>query len=309
MIKDEIFSRLEKKSQKILYTTLIVVIIVTSVFLLVVGKFDTNPFKLYREIKSVLELKLSPRDLVTLLSPEEMPGWLNVDILSGDVDLQVRTIKIRRASPDNLNLKLNIGGTIYNLNKTGNKGKDIHSFFQKASGWGIQTSSPTLVQLKMNNVFVGIFMMEEHIYEQVRKPNGEYFIRLSTDIRLLNRIHYQVKTGKSKLLKKHFNTSRLASYFVFFSLFSQTRLLEIDRLVFRYDPVQKKYMPYLTMESIISSLNAHNTEFVVPANETSHQFRRLSINNIDNLLNRCRFSKYQKLIEMVLTEARSKIKK
>ncbi|NIM13255.1 MAG: hypothetical protein GTO45_14175 [Candidatus Aminicenantes bacterium] len=302
MIRDEIFFEIEKTNKKLLYITLGVLICALCLFFLLFGHFEANPFKLKSEIQNVIQLKLSRKDLASLPHTGELDRWIKVQLI--DSSKRVSRIKMKQVSKHSKDFTLDINGTLYNLYKIGQEGKAIYDFFSTADKWGLETSSPQPVQLKMNNVLIGIYVIEEHIHEQIRDGSGEYFIRLGSDIRFLKKIHHQVQLGKSELLTRYFDTSKLASYLVFFSLFSYNEVLDFDRLVFRYDAKKEKFVPYLTMESVILSLNEQSKEFKPFLEEDAYLLKRLNRANIANLLSRARHYKYSSLINIVLGKAR-----
>jgi hypothetical protein len=305
MIRDEIFFEIEKTNKKLLYIILGVFICALCLFFLLFGRFEANPFKLKSEIQNVIQLKLSRKDLASLPHTAQPGQWINVQLI--DSSKRKSRIKMKQMSKNSMDFKLDINGTLYNLYKIGQEGKAIYDFFSTADKWGLETSSPQLLQLKMNNVLIGIYVIEEHIHEQIRDSNGEYFIQLSSDTRLLKKILHQVQLGRGELLTRYFDRSKLASYLVFFSLFSYNEVLDFDRLVFRYDAKEEKFVPYLTMESVILSLQEQDKEFKPLLKEDVDSFKRLKRENIANLLSRARHYNYSSLMNIVLGELQARL--
>lgn len=311
IVRDQILLDIERRNQRFLYLILVVFVIISGLFLLFIGRFDTNPFKLRQEIRSIVDLKLSSSDLLALFSEGSLDLWVDVRLIERDGDEY--PIKIKRSLEYSFDFLINIDRTLYNLHRVGPEGKAMYDFFSHAPQWGLETTSPQLVQLKINNVFIGSYVMEEHIHEQIRDEKGAYFVRLGSDIILLRRImqevRFQLKLANpdTRLLDRWFDTRKMAAYFVFFSLFSYDRVLDFDRLMFRYDPVIKKFIPYLTLESVILSLNEQGRSFKPPPLDDSGFSRRLNRRNIDALLQRAAFYKYDALLKRVLTTARNDI--
>ena len=305
-IRDEIL--LEERNKKNRTITLLFFLFFSSVLFRFGGRFDNNPFKLRKEIKNILELKFSSTDLVTLGQADVLDRWINVRLIEKDKKSYAHRVKIKPAAEFTFDFKLNLHGTIYNLHRIGSGGKDIYDFFKTAGAWGLESSSPQLIQLKINNVLVGIYMMEENFYDQVRDEKGGYFIRLNSNTLLLKRILYQVRQSQKEntgpnLLFKYFHTGKLAAYMVFFSLFCYNEALDFDRLVFRYDPEIKKFVPFLTMESIILSLQEQNKTFKIHPKDNPVFFNRLNNENIKSLLSRVHHYKYGALAKVVLRKA------
>jgi hypothetical protein len=162
-----------------------------------------------------------------------------------------------------------------------------------------------MVQLKINAVPVGTYLMEEVIYEQLREDTGEYFIRLNTDTHRLRKMRYEVENGRTGTLKKYFDIKELASYFVFFSLFNPDSPPGFHHLVFRFDPVLKKYHPYLTIGSIFAALDEKGDIFEKPSGAKKDFYKKLNKQNVANLLKKSRRSPYASLVATVLSDVKN----
>jgi hypothetical protein len=308
IVRDEILFDLERRFQRMLYLILVLFIIISTLFLIFIGGFDANPMKLQNEVKSTLLLKLSSNDLMALYQTDNLDKWTNVQML--ERNREEYPVKIKPVTEYTFDFKLNVNGTIYNLFRVGQEGKAIYDLFNSSSAWGLEASNPQLIQLKVNNVFIGIYVMEEQIYDQIRDENGQYFIRLNSDTRLMRRILYQVRhqlQGQVHLLEEHFDTQKMAAYIVFFSLFSYDEVLDFDRLVFRYDPDEDKFIPYLTMASVILSLQEQNKQFKTLPLNYSTQANKMSPKHVDSLLARAGYYKYNFLVRKVLAGSSTQV--
>lgn len=309
MIKDEIFQEMEQRKQRRLYTFLVIFILITLAVLEFSGQLEQNPIKLKTEIEKTVQLKLSSNDLVILESDTGLTPahWVNVQLIGKGK--QVSRIKIKSTRPYASNFELEMGGKRYILYRVGELGPEISTFFNTAHNWGLERSAPELVRLKINNVHIGIYIMEPRLYQQLRDAQGQYFIRLNSDIRFLKRILYQVETGKRNLLDKHFDTRKMAAYLVFFSLFSYEKPLDFQRLVFRFDPANQQFVPYLTLGSVVMSLNEQNFTFKPHPEENSVYFQSLNEDNARALLTRAREYRYGQLVEILMEETLEQLKR
>jgi hypothetical protein len=315
IVKDQILLDIERRNQRFLYFILVMFVVISSLFLVFIGRFDTNPIKLQQQVRNTIDLKFSSTDLVALFNNEDLEMWVDVQLI--ERDRGTYSIKIKREAQYAFDFKINIDNKLYNLHRVGQQGKAIYDFFKTAAHWDLDTTSPELVQLKINNVFIGIYVMEEHIYQQVRDEKGGYFIRLDSDVILLKRILQQVRgqeipdtltqPAKRNLLERYFDTPKLAAYIVFFSLFRYDDVLDFNRLMFRYDPQSKKFLPYLTLESVITSLSEKNLSFKLLPEDNPGFYRRLNRQNIDALLARAPYYQYGALVRTVLTAARNRL--
>lgn len=304
MIRNEIFQELEQRKQRRLYILLVVLILATLAALEFLGQLEQNPIKLKSEIEKTIQLKLSSKDLLVLESEAASgpPRWVNVELIGKGK--QVTRIKMKSVRPYASNFEIELGGERYNLYRVGEVGTEMLEFFNSAHKWGLESNSPELLRLKINNVHIGIYMMEPELYEQLRDAQGQYYISLGSDIRLLKRILYHVETGKRKLLDKYFDTQKMAAYLVFFSLFSYDRPLDFNRLVFRFDPGSQKFVPFLTMGSIVMSLNEQGKWFKSHADFEggSAYFERLNEANARALMDRAKEYRYRQLVEILMNE-------
>lgn len=288
------------KQLKLILIVAVVGILLLYLFLIVNKKYNRNMFGINQEVQRLIELKLSPDDLISLDSRMSTDNqWINVTWI--ETDKKNYRVKIRPLYDSVMDFQLNIDDSVYNLYKLNNERTSIYDLFRRADTWQLQRSSPLVVQLKMNAVLIGIYLMEELIYEQVRDDEGNYFIRFNTDTHRLRKIRFELENGYKGTLKKFFDRKKLTAYFVFFNLFCPDTLLSFDHLVFRFDTKTGKYKPYLTMESILSSLEKQGKAFQKSLNNNRDFFKRLNKKNIESLIRKSRHTPYARIIDTVLT--------
>jgi hypothetical protein len=288
------------KQLKLILIVAAVGLLLLYLFLIVNKKYNKNLFGINQEIERLIELKLSPDDLISLNNRMSTGSqWINVTWI--ETDKKNYRIKIRPLRDSVMDFQLNIDETIYNLYKLNNERKSIYDLFRRADTWQLQRSSPLVVQLKMNAVLIGIYLLEEIIYEQERDDRGNYFVRFNTDTLRLRKIRYEIENGYKGTLKKFFDRKELTAYFVFFSLFCPDTLLPFDHLVFRFDAKKEIYKPYLTMESILSSLEKQGKTFQKPSKNDGDFFKRLNKKNIESLITKSRHTPYARIVDTVLT--------
>lgn len=288
------------KSKKIL--AFAALLLLFYVFLIVTQKEGRGIFGFQKEVDRVIELKLSPDDLI-VLNRRETTLWTSVRWL--ETHNKSLRVKIRPHPGSGLDFQLDIYNTVYNLFELSKSRKAAYNFFQEADSWKLQRSSPHKIQLKINAVPVGIYLMEEVIYEQLRDDKGEYFIHLDTDTHRMRKIRYEVETGYTGTLQHYFKKKELAAYFVFFSLFSPDSPPRLDHLWFRYDSITKKYHPYLTIGSVFEGLDEKGNIFEKPARAKKDFYKKLNKKNAANLLKKSHRSPYVSLVKAVLSEGDS----
>lgn len=231
-----------------------------------------------QDLGPLIQLKLSADDLI-LLNNRDYQLWISVDWLESQ--RREYRIKIRNRENSAADFQLDIEEHVFDLFKLDKERRDLYDFYKMADNWNLQRSSPLQIQLKINGVFIGKYLMEENVYEQVRDEQGSYFIRLSTDIHWLRKMYSELENGVSEILTAYFDIDRMAAGFVFFSLFGPE---DPGRLVFRFDRRVKKFRPYITMESIISGLERAGKSFREPSGRDKDIFKRLNQESIESLI-------------------------
>jgi hypothetical protein len=249
-----------------------------------------------QDLDPLIQLKLSADDLM-LLNNRDYPLWVNVDWLESRH--REYRIRIRNRENSAADFQLDIEEHVFNVFKFDKERRGLYDFYKMADNWNLQRSSPLQIQLKINGVFIGKYLMEEKVYEQVRDEQGRYFIRLGTDTLWLRKMYSELENGVNETLTAYFDIDRMAVGFVFFSLFG---LEGPGRLVFRFDPRVKKFRPYITLESIISGLERAGKSFREPSGRDKDIFKRLNQKSIESLLEKSSRTRspYARLITVVL---------
>ncbi len=249
-----------------------------------------------QDLNPLIQLKLSADDLI-LLNNRDYPLWISVDWLESH--RREYRIKIRNRENSAADFQLNIEEHVFNLFKLDKERKALYDFYKKADNWDLQRSSPLQIQLKINGVFIGKYLMEENVYEQVRDEQDSYFIRLNTDTHRLRKMYSEVENDVTDTLTTTFDINRMAAGFVFFSLFGPDNP---GRLVFRFDPQTKKFRPFITMESIISGLEQTGKSFPEPSGKDKDFFKRLNQRSIESLMEKSSRTRtpYARLMTAVL---------
>jgi hypothetical protein len=288
----------KKKQYKFTLMVGATLLLIFSVLLIVTFKSNKTTRRKggIHDLNPLIQLKLSADDLM-LLNNRDYPLWINVDWLESH--RREYRIKIRNRENSAADFQLNIEEHVFNLFKSDKERRALYDFYKKADNWNLQRSSPLQIQLKINGVFIGKYLMEEKVYEQVRDEQDSYFIRLSTDTLRLRKMYSEVENGVTDTLTTSFDINRMAACFVFFSLFGPD---DPGRLVFRFDPQTKIFRPYITMESIISGLEQTGKSFREPSGKDKDFFKRLNQESIESFMEKSSRMRmpYARLITAVL---------
>ena len=200
-----------------------------------------------------------------------------------------------------MDFQVSVDETVYNLFKLTKHREPYYKLFKQADIHEVQRSSPLQVQLKINAVLIGTYLMEELVYEQLRDDKGNFFVRLNTDTYRLRRLRYEVENGHTELLKRYFNRKELARSLVFFSLFPQVTPdspIPLERLVLRYEAREEKFRPYLMLDSILPVPDNEEEE---PSFEMPSVKKKFKRKEIDSLVKRTRNTPYARFVDAVLT--------
>ena len=288
------------QNKKLIYIILGVFLLCASIFLYVAEKYEINPLSIERAVTNSLYFKFSSEDIMALKNSVTTDKWISVKLIENPQI--IHSVKLKPNPISILDFQLNIKGTVYNLFQYAKSRKYIFKFFQTAKNWDIDSTSPQLVKMKINEIILGIYIMEKKIYEKIRDNKGNYFISLGSNTERMRTLLYLLPIEREKILTKYFNKKELAAYFVFFSLFSYDEILYFDQLIFRYDAKMKKFQPFLTLESVLLSLNVQNKKFKMHLEDKKNFFKNINEENINNLLKRAHHYKYEDLIRMVLQD-------
>lgn len=275
-----------------------VLILLLYIFLMVNEKTGRPIFGFNAGENRLIELKLSPDDLIAL-NNRENTQWVTVRLIESEK--KSFRIKIRPLLHSVMDFQLNVDETVYNLFKLTGPRKPVYTLFEQADARELPRSSPLQAQLKINAVLIGTYLVEEVVYEQLRDEKGNFFVRLNTDTHRLRKLRFEVDNGYTDLLKRYFHRKELARCLVFFSLFphgTPGSPVPLERLVFRFDAREEKFRPYLTLESIFPELDEteDGPSFHVPSED-----KAFTEKDIESLVKRTRNTPYARLVDAALT--------
>ena len=288
------------QNRKLTFLALAASMVAAAIFLVLAARFNQSPFLLQRPIDRAIPLKLSPDDLRDLNQNMNTNVWIGVKWL--EAKGQQRKVKLRHLKDSVFDFQMLVGDTIFNLFEFNDQREHLYDLYLKAGTWGIETQPVQLVQLTINEVQVGIYLMEEYIYRQIRDQRGNYYTSLGTDSRWMREFHYRVQYNETAMLEKYFDLVPLARHLVFFTLFSYHQPLDLRPLLLRYDADLKKFRPVLTMASVIEGLREKNLGFDIRVLNNWKRYSSLSRRIIEDLLGRAGEYRYPRLLSLVLEQ-------
>ena len=296
------FELLEKKNKKLTAVTLVSFLLISAVFLYFAETYEKNPLISDQNIDNILDFKLSKDDLVALSGTHDKDNWINVGLIESQQ--HIHPVKIKHKIGSTSDFQLYSDGQIYNLFRFEKSRKPIHSLFKQARTWGLGCTHPQLVQLRMNEILVGVYIMEMKVYGKIRDDRGNHFLRLNSNSEELKSCLYLVTQEGigDRIVSQYFDWQQMAAAFIYFGLFCYNDILDFDLLWLQYRSDKKKYVPFLSIESVISTLETQNKTFKPPPPGEGDAASGLSEKNITDLLNRAHFYKYEDLIKIVLTK-------
>jgi hypothetical protein len=286
------------QNRKLTMLALIASIAAAAIFFVLAARFNQSPFLLQKPISRTIPLKLSPDDLLALNQNMNTNVWIGVKWV--EAKGQQRKIKLRHLKDSVFDFQMLVGDTIFNLFEFNRQREQLYDLFLKAGTWGIETLPVQLVQLTINEVQVGIYLMEEYVYRQIRDQRGDYYISLGTDSRWMREFHYRVQFNETTMLRRYFELVPLARHLVFFSFFSYRQPLDYRPLLLRYDADLKKFRPVLTITSVVEGLQERNLEFDIRVLNNWNRYSSLTRRIIEDLLQRAGEYRYPRLLKIVL---------
>lgn len=289
---------LEQKNKKLTYIIFIAFIVVAGVFLYIAEQYEKSPLTLERKVKNSLYFKLSAEDIVDLNNSIDTNKWVSVKLITAQQN--IISAKLRHKENSIMDYQLYINGEVYNLFHFDDERKYVHDFYKTAKNWGLRSTTTQLVKIKLNEILFGIYIMEKKIYEKIRDSRGNYFISLGSNTIGLKTLLYLIPNVNPNLVEKYFNKKKLAAYFIFFSLFSYNEIFEFDNMLLYYNTRTKMYQPYLTLDSILTSLFEQDISFKLHIGEAKNFFVKMTRENINNLLYRADNYQFGELIKIVL---------
>lgn len=260
-----------------------------------------------QKIDIYLQLKLSPKDIRGFWGSIHSPQWVNVTAMESRE--KVYRAKLGHLKGSSTDLRVEVNDVIYNLFLLDDKRADIYNFFKLAGLWGIESSPTRVVEIKINGVVIGNYIMERQLYELIRERDHSFLISLGANTYRLRKILYFARNGDFSLLEKYFDLDRLASYLVYFSLYSLTEPLDFGRMVFKYTPPRNMFFPYITFNSVLNALEQDGKEFKNLDEYNFLAYRGLEHKNIKHLLDQTTNDKYRYLIKFVMLHATKKLQR
>ncbi len=301
----EDFDETRRDPRRITIIATIIFVAFVAVFLLFFARPANRRITARQNVDVSLSLKLSANDVRGFLGNSESRDLVNVTVIESQK--KVNRAKLGHRIHSGTDFMLEIDDITYNLFMLDYKRREVYNFFQLAHLWGIETSATQIAELKINGVPIGYFVMEPEVYEHIRDAKKNYYISLGANTYRLRKILYFVKNLDTELLRRYFDLDKLASYLVYFSLFSFQEVLEFNKLVFFYDSRKQSYSPFLTIKSVLSTLEDHGKEFKNHDEYNFLSYRGLDHKNTRNLLDKAGNHEFRELIEFVLQRASQKL--
>jgi len=219
------------------------------VFAYLIGP-DRNIFALQLAYPETLPLRLSPADLKTL-NDDRTGTWVRAELAarrSVPAPVKIRS----RYMKSGLDFQIDLDGYVYHLFQLNKKRRPIHDCYQRLADPGFLVSSNRTVRLEINEVLIGIYVVERKIYEQLREEDGSYDLRIGDDTHFLRKLRLDMALGRRELLEKSFDLESLVNFIVFLHRLGFEPGHDLSRLIIHYNPRRERFVPLLTFESLLS---------------------------------------------------------
>lgn len=239
------------KNNRRLIIFLIVLILLSTylIFAFFIGP-DRNIFALQLSYPETLSLRLSPVGLKTL-NDSRTAQWVGAE-LAERFEVPV-PVKIRwRDWKHGLDFEVEHNGFVYHLFQLNERRRKVYDNYRRLEDPGFMLFSNRTVRLKLNEVLIGIYMVENKIYDQVRDAEGNYDLRQENDTHFLRKLRYEVESGRLGKLEQNFDIESLLNFMLFLHRAGFGPENDFSRMILHFDARRKLFVPRLTMESLLS---------------------------------------------------------
>lgn len=201
-----------------------------------------------------MRLELSSEDLQRVMEYNAIDDWCKI---KWHVGKYTKEIKIKSSEAGSKDFMLDIDGDMFNLFQLNEERMREYKFWELANIIGLETSAVQMVSLKINEVEMGKYLLEEVLDESIRDDKGNYYIRFSTDAHLTRKMLYFSNRGKANNLLEYFDQRHLAQYFSLCQAYPLDGQLDFQCLAFQYNASTGKLAPYVMLNA--DSINGNKT--------------------------------------------------
>jgi hypothetical protein len=243
-----------KNNRRLIFSLIVLILLGTYVIFSVFIGPDRNVFALQLSYPETLSLRLSPVDLKTL-NDSRNAQWVSAD-LAERFEVPV-PVKIRwRDWKYGLDFEVEHNGFVYHLFQLNERRRKVYDNYRKLEDPGFMVLSNRTIRLKLNEVLIGIYVVENKVYDQVRDAEGNYDLRQGSDTHFLRMLRYEVESGRVGKLERNFDIESLLNFMLFLHRAGFGPENDFSRMIMHYDARRKLFVPRLTMESLLSITDA-----------------------------------------------------
>lgn len=248
-----------KNNRRLIFSLIVLILLGAAlVFAFLVGP-DRNIFALQMAYPEALSLRLSPTELQTL-NDSRAGEWVRAELVDRaeiPIPVQIRSLYRRYG----LDFQVELGGYVYHLFQLNDERRPVYNGYRRLEDPGFRVALTRPLRLEINQVMIGIYVAEAKIYDQVRNPEGEYGLRIGSDTHFMRRLRADLAFGRGELLETSFDLESLSRFMIFLYRIGFRPQHDFGRLVIRFDPRRERFIPLLTLESLLSFTDDEESSF------------------------------------------------
>jgi len=288
-----------KNNQFFIYSTILLILLFSLIFFTFISPSDQNILQIEKNVRNTISLKLSADDLVALNDINRSQYWINTELIESDE--LIFEVKIKsRYYLSGIDFQLNMDGDVYNLYQFTDNRRRLVEFLKITDSGKMKSSELEIVKLKINEVLIGIFILERVVYPQIRDHQGNYFQALDSDTHQMRKLFYEIKIGRSDVLNKVFAVDELSVYLVFLNLLGIDEEMDLGRMILFYDTEAARFRPFVSVGSLIDVLNLNGRHFDPSSWKWDETSLAMDAGQVQELMNKTRNSPYSELIAHII---------
>jgi len=288
-----------KNNQLFIYSAILLILLFSLIFFTFISTSDQNIFQIERDVRNTISLKLSADDLVALNDINRSQNWINTEFIESDE--LIFEVKIKsRYYLGGIDFQLNVDGDVYNLFQFTDNRRRLVEFLEITDSGGMKSSEPEIVKLKINEVLIGIFILERAVYPQIRDHRGDYFQTLDSDTHQMRKLFHEIKTGYAGRLHEVFAVDEFSTYLTFLNLLGIDEDMNLGRMILFYEAGTARFRPFVSIGSLIEVLNLNDRRIDPSGWKWDEDSPALDARQVQELLSKTRNSPYFELIAHVI---------
>lgn len=288
-----------KNNQLLIYSAILLILLFSLMFFTFISTSDQNIFQIQRDVRNTISLKLSADDLVALNDINRSQDWINTELIESDE--LIFEVKIKsRYYLGGIDFQLNMDGDVYDLFQFTDTRRRLVEILEVTDSGGMKSSEPEIVKLKINEVLIGVFILERAVYPQIRDHRGDYFQALDSDTHQMRKLFHDIKIGYADRLYEIFDVDDFVTYLAYLNFLGIDDDMNLGRMILYYEAGAARFRPFVSIGSLIEVLNLNERRIDPSGWKWDENSLALDARQVQELLSKTRNSPYSELIAHII---------